>query len=167
MNTTNYDLDLTINGIKKAFNGSQSVSANLFAPTTVGTSGYLLESSGSGSPRWVQIKRPRTAAFVIAAADSGIGKDEADYVCDGTADQAEINNAIAALPESGSIQLSKGHFNLTGRVLVNRAGVTIAGRGRTTALSLIFPSKAIRPAIQTLTTAMRAFVWLRTSAVQP
>ena len=134
MNTTNYDLDLTINGIKKAFNGSQSVSANLFAPTTVGTSGYLLESSGSGSPRWVQIKRPRTAAFVIAAADSGIGKDEADYVCDGTADQAEINNAIAALPESGSIQLSKGHFNLTGPVLVNKAGVTISGSGTGTVI---------------------------------
>ena len=33
-------------------NGSSTTSATFYAPTTVGTSGYYLKSSGSGAPTW-------------------------------------------------------------------------------------------------------------------
>jgi parallel beta-helix repeat protein len=57
---------------------------------------------------------PRTATIVVAASDSSAaGKAQADYVCDGSDDQVEIQAAIDALPSTGGIiQLSEGTFNL-------------------------------------------------------
>lgn len=44
----------------------------------------------------------RTATIVVAASDSD-KKRGADYICDGTADQVQINQAIAALPETVAV----------------------------------------------------------------
>jgi hypothetical protein len=59
-------------------------------------------------------KLTRSATLVIAASNSSAkSKAQADYVCDGTADDVEIQAAIDALPESGgSIFLLGGTYTL-------------------------------------------------------
>ncbi len=39
--------------------------------------------------------------FVVGSTGAGYTADDVDYLCDGTADEVEINAAIAALPENG------------------------------------------------------------------
>jgi len=55
----------------------------------------------------------RTATFVIAASDSQ-NKRDADYHCDGTADDVQIQAAIDALPAGGGkVFLLEGTYALT------------------------------------------------------
>lgn len=59
---------------------------------------------------------------LIAAADASTDvKNKADYVCDGTADETEIQTAInaAQLEGGGVIQLSEGSFNLSNPIIIN------------------------------------------------
>lgn len=59
---------------------------------------------------------------LIAAADASQDvKDKADYVCDGSADNVEIQSAInsAQLEGGGVIQLSEGSFSLTSPIIIN------------------------------------------------
>jgi hypothetical protein len=67
--------------------------------------------------------------ILVAASDSPAGiKAIANHVCDGTADEVQINAAIAALPATGGIvQLGPGTFCAEGINLV--AGVQIRGCG--------------------------------------
>ena len=70
--------------------------------------------------------KARTATFVIAASDSGTkAKAAADYVCDGTGDQTEINNAISALPENGGkLVLLEGTYNCSGSININKPSMS-------------------------------------------
>lgn len=59
---------------------------------------------------------------LIAAADASQDvKDKADFVCDGTADETEIQTAInaAQIEGGGVIQLSEGSFNLSNPIIIN------------------------------------------------
>lgn len=59
---------------------------------------------------------------LIAASDSSSDvKSKADYVCDGSQDQVEIQTAInaAQLEGGGVIQLSEGSFNLSSPIIIN------------------------------------------------
>jgi len=60
----------------------------------------------------------RTATVVVAASDaSAKSKAQADYVCDGTDDQVEIQAAIDSLPSSGGkVVLMEGEYNLASAV---------------------------------------------------
>ena len=71
-----------------------------------------------------------TVTFLIAANDTDErSKEKADYVCDGVADEVEINNAISALPLSGGrIILSEGTFHIADTIKVPQ-GVIIEGMG--------------------------------------
>ncbi len=57
----------------------------------------------------------RGATYVVAASDAPAHvKAQADYVCDGTADQVEIQAALNALPAGGgTARLSEGTFTIT------------------------------------------------------
>lgn len=71
----------------------------------------------------------RAATLVVAASDS---KDttNADYVCDGTADDVQINAAIAALPtRGGRVLLMEGTFNLAAKISITRSNVVLSGQG--------------------------------------
>ena len=69
------------------------------------------------------------ATLTVAASDSTeLSKNQADYVCDGVDDQAEIQAALAALPEGGTVVLSEGTFNCAG-VIAPPAGTTLSGQG--------------------------------------
>jgi hypothetical protein len=58
---------------------------------------------------------PRSTTIVVAASDSSAkSKAQADYVCDGTADNVEIQEAIDELPTTGGkILLEDGSFRIT------------------------------------------------------
>lgn len=80
------------------------------------------------------------ATFVIAASDSTAeDKANADYVCDGTADQVQINAAIDALPNSagsgqdgGKVLLLEGTYNVSAPIkgsLSLHNGIHLQGMG--------------------------------------
>lgn len=71
------------------------------------------------------------AVLVVAASDAPAGiKTNADYVCDGTNDEVEINAAIASLPtKGGKVTLSEGTFNIASSILIQNDNVTIIGAG--------------------------------------
>lgn len=60
----------------------------------------------------------------------------ADYYCNGTNDQAVINNAISSLPSTGGkIVLLEGTYNISSQINVNKPNVTICGMGNSTVLN--------------------------------
>ncbi|WP_292405557.1 MULTISPECIES: glycosyl hydrolase family 28-related protein [unclassified Methanoculleus] len=68
-------------------------------------------------------------SLVVAAGDSGpASKMQANYICDGLDDQAEIQAALTALPGGGTVVLSEGTFNCSGSV-VPASGTTLLGQG--------------------------------------
>ncbi len=70
------------------------------------------------------------APLVVAAGDSSPAtKARANYTCDGFDDQVEIQAALAALPNDGTVVLSEGTFNCSGNIIAPAAGVTLMGQG--------------------------------------
>jgi hypothetical protein len=71
----------------------------------------------------LEAKTGRTATFIIAASDSSTtAKAQADYVCDGTADNVEIQAALTSLASSGGkVLLLEGTYNLA-------AGITLSAK---------------------------------------
>ena len=60
---------------------------------------------------------------------------DCDYLCDGTADDVEINAAIQALPETGGeILILDGTYKITAPITVNKNGATLRGNGTATIL---------------------------------
>jgi len=85
-----------------------------------------------------------TATVVVAAADSSQqAKQQANLVCDGNADQQEINTAIQSLPASGgTVLLMEGNYEIRkvtdtlGGIIIDHNKVTLAGQGSSTKLKL-------------------------------
>lgn len=82
------------------------------------------------------------AAILVAAHNSSESdRSAAHFVCDGEADQQQINDAIAALPKVGGIvRLAAGDYDIRrvpgelGGVLITRSNVILAGAGHATTL---------------------------------
>lgn len=80
----------------------------------------------------------RGGTYFVAASDAPSHiKDTADYVCDGVADEVEINAALNALPErqawgnfyiTGKVQLSSGNFHITTPIIKTRCSI-LSGMG--------------------------------------
>ena len=101
-----------------------TVGAN--APTRVTVDGSYVSTyavtSGGGGGGTTTAKGALGTFYVVASDASTADKARADYQCDGTGDQAEIQNAINALKaaKGGRVLLSPGTFAIS-------AGVTISG----------------------------------------
>lgn len=77
----------------------------------------------------------RSATYVIAASDATSHViAQADYVCDGTADEIEIQAAIDDLTSGGMVQLSQGNFTLSDTILLDDY-ITIQGEGWSTIIT--------------------------------
>lgn len=75
-------------------------------------------------------------SFVVAAYNS-IDNTNADYVCDGTDDQVEINTAINDLPSiGGSIYLREGTYVLSGDIIISKSNVALVGAGASTVIKI-------------------------------
>lgn len=92
------------------FVGNDGATTKKFPATVIKT---YMQSGGS-------------ATYVVAANNATATiKARADYVCDGTADQTEINTALAL----GSVQLTDGVYNISAPVTMARAGTRLMGTG--------------------------------------
>ena len=83
----------------------------------------------------------KVARFVVGTSTAGWTAADCDYLCDGTADQVEINNAITALPASGGeIVILDGTYNITAKIDVTKNNASIRGNGNATILKRMFNS---------------------------
>jgi parallel beta-helix repeat protein len=83
----------------------------------------------------------KTARFVIGTSTAGWTAADCDYLCDGTADQTEINNAITALPATGGeIVILDGTYNIAAKIDVTKDNVSIRGNGNATILKRMYNS---------------------------
>jgi len=86
-------------------------------------------------------KTVKTSRFVIGTSTAGWTSADCDYLCDGTADQVEINNAITALPATGGeIVILDGTYNITAKIDVTKNNVSIRGNGNATILKRMYDS---------------------------
>ena len=93
----------------------------------------------------------KTARFVIGTSTAGWTAKQCDYLCDGTNDQEEINNAITALPATGGeVVILDGTYNITAKIDVTKDNVSIRGNGNATILKRMFNS-SIAEGVITLT----------------
>ena len=77
----------------------------------------------------------RTCRFVVGTSTAGWTVADCDYLCDGTADDVEINAAIQALPSTGGeIVILDGTYNIISSITVNKSNVTLSGNGAATIL---------------------------------
>ena len=95
----------------------------------------LRTEKGTGAGASTAKRGPIEPTYLVASANA---RDEikavADFVCDGTSDQEEINAAIAAINstfyESGRVQLTDGYFNCDDRIYLDGDGqICLAGVG--------------------------------------
>jgi hypothetical protein len=77
------------------------------------------------------------SSIITVAAKNSPDKTSADYICDGAADQVEINAAMDALPDDGGIiVLLSGTFTFSSHIgLRPNTPITIEGQGSTTVLN--------------------------------
>ena len=81
------------------------------------------------------ISGKRTCRFVIGTSTAGWTASDCDYLCDGTADDVEINAAIQALPATGGqILILDGTYKITAPITFNKNGATLCGNGAATIL---------------------------------
>lgn len=73
--------------------------------------------------------------FVVGTSTAGWTVNDCDYLCDGVDDQAEINEAIQALPAiNGEIYILNGTYNISGTITLNKMGTVLRGSGYATVL---------------------------------
>jgi parallel beta-helix repeat protein len=88
-----------------------------------------------------EISSIKTQRFVIGTSTAGWTAADCDYLCDGTADQTEINAAITALPATGGeIVILDGTYNITAKINVTKDNVSIRGNGNATILKRMYNS---------------------------
>ena len=105
-------------------------------PTTSGTwgdtlntyLGVMLNSDGS-------LKGSGGSVLVAATDAPTLIRNRADYLCDGTADDVQINAAIVAAGEDGSVVLSAGTFTTANPITINNLdNFTLRGQGMSTTI---------------------------------
>jgi hypothetical protein len=81
----------------------------------------LQAAAGGGDRDW--------GTVVVAAANTHAGHN-AHFICDGVADQVEVQAAVDSLPAGkGQVVLLEGDYNFNGTVVVGGANISIRGMG--------------------------------------
>jgi hypothetical protein len=79
----------------------------------------------------------REVSRIVAASNSKY-KLGADYFCDGTDDQIEIQKAIDDVKQTGgTVFLKQGTYFLSGPIVIDKSNVTLEGEGYSTGLTLV------------------------------
>lgn len=85
----------------------------------------------------------RTCRFVIGTSANGWTASDCDYLCDAISDEAEINQAIQALPQgSGEIVILDGTYNIGSPILMNKSNTSFIGNGKNTVLKRTWDSSS-------------------------
>lgn len=164
--TDGYTADRTLNEVREAHNNNYRVYAqdssgrvfnlviisSLYAQfTSVKGSeivSVILAYDNTCDTAVIKTGGKRTSRFVVGTSTNGWTSSDCDYLCDGTADEEEINAAIAALPSTGGeVVLLDGSYNLTGAILVEKQYVTLSGSGASTKLVRAFGATELAHAL--------------------
>ena len=87
--------------------------------------------------------------FVVGTSTAGHTLKDCDYLCDGTTDQVEINNAISALPSTGGeVVILAGTYNITASIAVNKPSVKLRSNGNATVLKRMWNGTSPNGVIQ-------------------
>ena len=83
----------------------------------------------------------RVCRFTVGTSTAGWTANDCDYLCDGTADDVEINAAIQALPTGGGeVVILDGTYNITATIAINKNNVMLSGNGNSTILKRMWNS---------------------------
>ncbi len=75
-------------------------------------------------------------ATKIVAASNSLNKNKADYVCDGTADEVQINQALNALPSTGGyVHLLEGTYSINANIVIPNDNISLVGGGKGTLIT--------------------------------
>lgn len=117
-NTAFYERNLTINGATRYFASTtkNEEGISLYAPTTVGESGQVLKSNGSGAPSW----------SALTKSDVGLGnvEDTAFYrrICIVNGTQYSMSGTVSA--DGFSIYAPTNHGGVDGLILTSKMMAT-------------------------------------------
>lgn len=95
--------------------------------TQIATTAFVLANGGTGSTDTTYLTRSSVDYFIAASNATVKEKAKADVLCNGTADQVQIN---AALTAGYNIRLSTGQFNIAAPITASVNNVTIEGSGK-------------------------------------
>lgn len=96
----------------------------------------------------------RVCRLVVGTSTSGWTTSDCDYLCDGTADDVEINAAIQALPSTGGeIVILDGTYNITATIAMNKDNTKLSGNGAATILKRMWDSSTLSEAVININTA--------------
>jgi len=127
------DLDLNLNQLKNLV--LEKLSSFPFNPVE----GQLFYSTATNTPYWYTGSRWKSdvsGATIVVAAYNSKNKERADYVCDGVADDVEIQAAIDGLPSGGGkVQLLEGTYNISATIILT-SNVELVGNGWGTVLNV-------------------------------
>lgn len=94
--------------------------------TTYCSAKRAFRTTHAGPLRFCWKNPARAPRLTIASAESP-REGKADFWCDGAADEAVINAALAALPEGGEAILLPGTYRLDSRIALRRRGTALRG----------------------------------------
>lgn len=95
----------------------------------------------------IETNNLKSVRYTIGTA-AGWAANNCDYLCDGTADDAEINAAIGALPATGGeIRILDGTYNITAAININKSNVKIRGNGASTILKRAFDGSSLADSV--------------------
>lgn len=76
----------------------------------------------------------KPARYIIGTSTSGWTETDCDYLCDGTADDVEIQAALDALTSGGEVVLLDGTYKINATINMSNANLTLRGNGPATKL---------------------------------
>lgn len=121
-----------------------ATSGNLAQSWAVGGTGVRPDEEINNAKYWAEKAQDlagggsgrKVCRFVVGTSTAGWMASDCDYLCDGTADEEEIQAAIDAMPDGGTVVLLEGTYVLSNTWLViSNDHVTIRGAGSATILT--------------------------------
>lgn len=114
---------------------------DLTSKTSIASTDFLAIVDEAGTPTTKNIlardlflgKGPMI--FIASSTATASQKLVADYICDGTADDVQIQAALDSIPDGGHIKLSPGTFNIAAPIVIDiLKGLHLEGSGYTSIL---------------------------------
>lgn len=122
-----------------------------------GPAGATGPQGPAGSPAYAK----RAARFVVGTSTAGWTKNDCDYLCDGTADNVQINAAIQALPSGGGeVIILDGTYELAASIVLNKSNVTLTGNGASTVIKRAFAGTSAAPGLIYVTSGYNVIKFL-------
>lgn len=107
------------------------------AVVSVGTDGqvYTADAASATGTKWADAAGGGLVYFTqVVGTTNGAGIDDTgdvDQLCDGTADEVQIQAAIAALPaQGGTVLIRRGDYILASTLTITQSNVILEGEGR-------------------------------------